>query len=367
MSVVSLATLARTCFWLGATSFGGPAAHLAVMRRELVERRGWLDEARFLDLIGAANLIPGPTSTEVVMHIGHEQHGQRGLWIAGVAFIAPAVVLTLGMAVLYGRYGALPEADAALRGVKPVVVAVVVHALVVLGRSAVRSLPLALLGAVAVGLLGAGAPELGVLLGAGAFMVVVRVGVRGAAVLPAALPVAAAPAALGAGAIFLTFLKIGTVLFGSGYVLFAFLQAELVERRGWLRPEALLDAIAVGQLTPGPLFSSATFVGYVIGGFPGAAAATAGIFLPAFVLVGATAPILPRLRASPIAGPFLDGVNVASLGLMVVVTYELGAASFVDLPSLLLGVGAVVLLARTRLNSAWLILAGAVVGAVAYR
>jgi chromate transporter len=294
-----------------------------MMEDEVVRRRGWLSREEFLDLLSATNLIPGPNSTELAIHVGHRRAGWPGLLVAGTSFILPAALLTLAAGWAYVRFGSLPAMEHVLRGIKPVIVAVVVQALWGLARTAVRSrwLALLLMGAIAAN--AAGVDELAVLFGAGSLVALTRLRLRGArlnALLPgtAALCMSIAPAsgqvagaiAFGLGPLFLFFLKTGAVLFGSGYVLLAFLRADLVERWHWLTEAQLIDAIAVGQITPGPVFSTATFIGYLLGGVPGAGVATAGIFLPAFVFVALSGPLVPRLRRSPVAGAFLDGVNV---------------------------------------------------------
>ena len=356
---------------LGSTAFGGPAAHIAMMEDEVVRRQRWLSREEFLDLLGATHLIPGPNSTEMAIHIGRQRAGVIGLVAAGLAFIMPAVLITLAAAWTYTRFGALPQAAAVLYGVKPVVIAVVAQALWSLARTAVKTTFLAAVGlaATAVNLLGG--HEIALLMGAGVLVALARRGPRDL-FASLATPVATAPAAAAAigatfslGALFLFFMKVGAVLFGSGYVLLAFLRADLVDRRHWLSEAQLLDAVAVGQITPGPVFTTATFIGYLLGGTRGALVATLGIFLPAFVFVAATAPLVPRLRRSPTAGAFLDGVNVASLALLVVVTWHLARVALVDLPTVALAAGAAVLLARFRVNSAWLVLGGSLVGLTA--
>jgi chromate transporter len=373
-----LGELAALFLRLGATGFGGPAAHIALMENEVVRRRGWLTREQFLDYVGAANLIPGPSSTELAIHIGHARAGWAGLLVAGLSFILPAVLIVGVVAWAYVRYGALPQVEGLLYGIKPVVIAIVALALWGLGRAAVKSATLALVGLAAILALAAGAHELAVLAAAGIGMALVRL-VRSPAArahvaliaagagLPwgsvAAMAVApAGAAAFGLTTLFLVFAKAGALLFGSGYVLLAFLRADLVERLGWLTEAQLLDAIAIGQVTPGPVFTTATFIGYVLGGVPGAAVATIGIFLPAFVFVALSGPLVPRIRRSPVAGAALDGVNVASLALMAVVSWQLGRASLVDAPTIALALASVVALARYRLNSAWLIAAGAAAG-----
>ena len=370
----TLSELALLFLRLGATSFGGPAAHIAMMEDEVVRRRGWLTRADFLDLLGATNLIPGPNSTELAIHIGHRRAGWPGLLVAGACFIVPAMLIVLALAWAYVRFGRLPEAAGLLYGVKPVVIAIVLQALLGLARAAVKSPTLGVAGAAAVAATAAGVHELVVLGAVG--MAIALLGWAGErtspgrsapCVGPLAAPIAAAgvatgAAAFGLGPLFLFFLKVGSVLFGSGYVLLAFLRADLVTRWGWLTEGQLIDAVAVGQVTPGPLFTTATFIGYVLGGLRGGLVATLGIFLPAFVFVAASGPLVPRLRRSPVAGAFLDGVNVASLALMAVVTWQLGRSALVDLPTVSLAVVSGVLLLRYRINSAWLVLAGAAVG-----
>jgi chromate transporter len=381
----SLGELARLFLTLGATAFGGPAAHVAMMEEEVVRRRQWLTRAQFLDYLGATNLIPGPSSTELALHVGHARAGWAGLLVAGASFILPATLIVGAVAWAYVRYGALPQTKGLLYGVKPVVIAVVLQALWGLGRSAVKSPPLAAVGAAALVAAGLGVHELAVLAAAGAAAaVLLRPGTdraaaprgRGAAVWWLAAPsaaqtavtaatataTAAGSASFGLWSLFGVFAKVGAVLFGSGYVLLAFLRADLVGRLGWLTERQLLDAVAVGQVTPGPVFTTATFVGYVLGGAPGAAVATAGIFLPAFGFVALSGPLVPRLRRSPTAGAVLDGVNVASLALMAVVTAQLGRAALVDPLTVALAAVSALLLVRWRVNSAWLVLGGAGVG-----
>ncbi|HET6579123.1 MAG TPA: chromate efflux transporter, partial [Gemmatimonadales bacterium] len=361
-------------------AFGGPAAHVAMMEQEVVVRRRWLSREAFLDYYGATNLIPGPNSTELAIHIGHARAGWPGLLVAGACFILPAAILVAAIAWLYVEYGRLPQVEGLLYGVKPVVIAIVLQALWRLARSAVKSPGLALLGGAALVAAAAGVHELLVLALAGVIAAgpptarSLRSGVRmpgivavTAPTLPAAVGTAAAAAVAGASAwgLFAVFVKIGAVLFGSGYVLLAFLRADLVERLGWLTERQLLDAVAVGQVTPGPVFTTATFVGYLVAGGPGAVAATVGIFLPAFLFVALSGPLVPRLRRSPTAGAVLDGVTVASLALMAVVTVQLGRAAVVDWSTAALAALSAVLLIRFRVNSAWLVLGGAVAGLLA--
>lgn len=366
---------------LGFSAFGGPAAHIAMMEQEVVRRRGWLTREEFLDLLGAVNLIPGPSSTEMAIFIGYRRAGWAGLILGGACFILPAALIVVGCAWAYVRFGSLPSMTSILYGVKPVVIAIVVQALWGLGRAAVKSPLLAAIALVAVLGSFAGVNALVVLVAGGGLAAIASAasragtgaqdGLRGlvdpatlsalaTAVAPAAATVAAAASLSG---LFLVFLKVGAVLFGSGYVLLAFLRADLVDHWHWLTESQLLDAVAVGQVTPGPVFTTATFIGYVLRGGPGALVATLGIFLPSFVFVALSGPIVSRLRRSRTAGAFLDGVNVASLALMVAVTWYLGRSALTDLLAVLLGVSSALLLLRFRINSAWLVLAGALAGA----
>jgi chromate transporter len=338
-----------------------------MMEEEVVRRRRWLSREAFLDYLGATNLIPGPNSTELAIHIGHARAGWPGLLVAGACFILPAAVVVTAIAWAYVRFGTLPAAVGVLYGVKPVVIAVIVQALWGLGRTALKTRGLLALGVVATAAAAGGVHELAILALAGATMAVGQGILRGERAVPALVGMAgaaggAAAIPFGLWPLFAVFLKIGAVLFGSGYVLLAFLRADLVQRLGWLTEHQLLDAVAVGQITPGPVFTTATFIGFLLGGTPGAAVATVGIFLPAFVFVALSGPLVPRLRRSPTAGAVLDGVNVASLALMAVVTFELGRAALVD--PLTVGMAAVslLLLVHFRINSAWLVLGGAMIG-----
>jgi chromate transporter len=372
-----LRELALLFLKLGTVAFGGPAAHVALMRDEVVRRRQWLSEQQFLDYLSATNFIPGPNSTEMAIHIGHRRAGWPGLVVAGVCFIVPAAVLVGIIAWAYVKFGKLPQVAGVLYGVKPVVIAVILQALWQLGRSAVKTKWLVALGIIAVVLTAVGINELLVLAAGGLLALGPRVFRSGICCLPGGLilersifpkkmiPFAGLIAAFGAAGlwpIFLVFAKIGSVLFGSGYVLLAFLRADLVERYHWLTSQQLLDAVAVGQVTPGPVFTTATFIGYILHGASGACVATLGIFLPAFVFVAISAPLVPRLRQSAIAGAILDGVNVASLALMAVVTWQLGRAALVDVFTVVLAILSAVALFRFRVNSSWLVLASAFLG-----
>jgi chromate transporter len=362
---------------LGVTAFGGPAAHIALMRDEVVRRRRWVSDERFLDLLGMTNLIPGPNSTEMAIHLGYVRAGWAGLLLGGACFIVPAVLIVLALAWLYVRYGTLPAAAWLLYGVIPVIIAVIAHAIWALGRAALKGPLLAGVGGAVLLLALAGGNELALLFGGGAVVVLVRLARRQAAAAAALAAALGAPAvALGQGAaagggaslatLFLTFLKIGAVLYGSGYVLIAFLRNDFVNRLGWLTDRQLLDAIAIGQVTPGPVFTTATFVGYLVAGGPGAILATIAIFLPSFVFVALSHPLLPRIRGSRGAAAFLDGVNVAALGLMAAVAWQLARTAIVDLLTAGLMLITLALLIRTRVNSAWLVLGGAAAG-LAYR
>jgi chromate transporter len=365
---------------LGVIGFGGPAAHIAMMRDEVVMCRRWVTDERFLDLLGATNLIPGPNSTEMTMHLGHVRAGWRGLITAGVCFILPAMLLVMTLAWAYVEYGSTPEAGWLLYGVKPVIIAVIVQALWGLSKTALKKPLLAVVAVGVVALYLLGFNEIALLFG-GALLVMLLENAqrmwsqRGAGAasalipLPGILPMLAAQAGSSAAGfslwtLFLTFLKIGAVLYGSGYVLLAFLQNDFVERLGWLTQQQLLDAVAVGQLTPGPFFTTATFIGYVLGGVPGGVVATLGIFLPSFVFVAITNPIVPRLRRSTWTASLLDGVNAATLGLMAAVTWELGRSALVDWITVVEALAAAFLLIRCKVNSAWLVLGGALVGLI---
>lgn len=357
---------------LGFVAFGGPAAHMALMRQEVVVRRRWLTDQAFLDLLGASNLIPGPTSTELAIYIGYVRAGPWGLVLAGCLFICPAMLMVLGLAWAYVELGATPAAGALFYGVKPVIIAVVAQALWSLGRTAVKSRSLAAVGVACVALFALGLSPL-VVLAVGVTAGILRdaalrrlaVAVLTPSGLPYGLAVQPAPPGLASFSLltlFVTFLKIGAVLYGSGYVLLAFLRDDFVGGLGWLTDQQLIDAVAVGQFTPGPVFTTATFIGYVVGGLPGALVATVAVFLPSFLFVAAVYPLIPRVKASSWARAALDGVNVAALALMAGVTWQLGRAALVDAPTVLLALAALALLLRLKVNSAWLVLGGAAAG-----
>jgi len=362
---------------LGTLGFGGPAAHIAMMKEEIVERRKWLTEEKFLDLIGATNLIPGPNSTEMAIHLGHLRAGWTGLLLAGVCFILPAAIIVLSIAWLYVRFGKLIEATGLLYGVKPVIIAVVLQALWGLGRTAIKNKLLAFFGLISLTCAFVSINELLILFGAGFLALVFHWAknfnhkklsflnlTTSLFILPALRATETQTSNFGLWPLFLFFLKVGSVLFGSGYVLLAFLRNDLVIAKGWLTETQLIDAITVGQITPGPVFTTATFIGYVLGGFWGGIVATVGIFLPAFIFVAISSFLIPYLRKSSAAGAFLDAINVASLALMAAVTWQLGKTTIIDLTTILLCLFSAVLLIKFRVNSAWLVFGGAIVGII---
>ncbi|MEL6601999.1 MAG: chromate transporter [Cyanobacteria bacterium J06614_10] len=388
-----LTELATVFFRLGTVAFGGPAAHIAMMDDEVVKRRRWMSRENLLDLMGVTNLLPGPNSTELAIHIGYERAGWAGLFVAGSCFIFPALVLVWLLAAVYVRYQTVPEVGWLLYGIKPVIIAVVLKALWKLGKKAAKDTVTTVFGIGAIAAYFAGMNEILMLLLAGLFVMLIKNWFnRGRTVGGFLLPLsgsfvgslfsrfsatgtlvqaggvtgsaAATTASVGWVSVFLFFLKIGAVLYGSGYVLLAFLQRDLVEQHQWLTSQELLDAVAIGQITPGPVLTTATFVGYVVAGHGGAIAGTVGIFLPAFLLVGLVNPWVPKLRQSPWAGAFLDGVNAASLGLMAGVTYVLARAAVVDWPTLVLAGVSAIAVFRFKVNPAWLVLAGGALGFV---
>ncbi len=365
-----LGEVVRLFLRLGFTAFGGPAAHIAMMHDEVVTRRKWIDEQHFLDLVGATNLIPGPNSTEMVIHLGYLRAGWRGLVLAGTLFILPATLIVGVLAWAYVNYGSTPQGEALMYGVKPVIIAIVLQALIRLGRTAIKSYVLAAIGVACLVLYLLGVNEL-VLLFGGALLYWLIATVRDRDSLTAVAPLLGLSGLTSAVAaampfrfdqLFWIFLKVGAVLYGSGYVLLAFLRNDLVLRTGWLTDQQLLDAVAIGQFTPGPVFTTATFIGYVLGGAPGAVLATVGIFLPSFIFVGLLARLVPHLRKAAWTARLLDGVNVAAIGLMSGVLIVLGRAALVDIPTVLIGVVAAVLLFRVKVNSAWLVLGGGLIG-----
>jgi chromate transporter len=372
----ALRQLAALFLRLGTLAMGGPAAHIAMMEDEVVRRRRWMTHERFLDVLGVCNLIPGPNSTEMAIHIGQLRAGVAGLVVAGACFILPAAAIVLAIAWMYVRYGAMPQAVGLLYGIKPVIIAVVLQALWGLGRTAIKSRLLAAIAIVSFIAALFDVNDMIVLIGGGVVMMAIRaVEDRDAAratlaafptvasgVKPAAIAAAAVAVPFSLTTLFLFFLKVGAVLFGSGYVLLAFLRTDLVDRLHWLTQAQLLDAIAVGQVTPGPVFTTATFIGYLLGGFRGAAVATLGIFLPSFFFVSISGPLIPHLRRSPLAGAFLDGVNVGAWALMAAVTLFLARAAVVDVVTTILAIASAFVLIRYRVNSAWLVIGGGLIG-----
>ena len=372
-----LVELAKVFFRLGAVAFGGPAAHIAMMDDEVVKRRQWMSHEALLDLIGVTNLLPGPNSTELAIHIGYNRARWKGLFVAGISFVLPAMVLVWLLAALYVRYQAVPQMAWLLYGIKPVIIAVVLQALWKLGKKAAKDRPTTTVGMAAIALYFTGVNEILLLLVAGLAVTIVKnLQSKNTTVGAFLMPVSGALAqvggttsaavssgfSLGWASVFLFFLKIGCVLYGSGYVLLAFLQRDLVENHQWLTSQQLLDAITIGQITPGPVFTTATFVGYLLAGNAGAIAGTVGIFLPAFLLVGLVNPWVSKIRQSPWASGFLDGVNAGALGLMAGVTYTLGRTALVDGVTVGLAILSAIAVFRFKINSAWLVIVGGVMG-----
>jgi len=377
-----LKELALVFLKLGTIAFGGPAAHIAMMDDEVVKQRQWMSREKLLDLLGITNLIPGPNSTELAVHIGYERAGWQGLAVAGFCFILPATLMVWAIAAVYVEYQALPQLTGLLYGIKPVIVAIVIQALWKLGKSALKDGPTIVAGGAVILSSFLNINEILLLLGAGLSVMLVknrsRIRANFALLLPisgwsaSSLPILrtvsqlpSTPASANSLNVFLFFLKIGSVLYGSGYVLLAFLQRDLVERSHWLTSQQLLDAVAVGQITPGPVFTTATFIGYLLAGNGGAIAATLGIFLPAFVFVALVNPFATQLRQSAWASGFLDGVNAASLGLMAVVTWQLGQSALFNGFTVVLVLLSLVAIFRFKVNSARLVLAGGIVGLLA--
>jgi len=367
----ALGEIAREFLRLGFIAFGGPAAHIALMEEEFVRRRNWVSRERFLDLVGAVSLLPGPSSTELAIYLGQIHGGLPGLLVAGTAFLLPAAVCVVGLAWAYVRFGTVPQVAGLLFGVKPVVVVLIAQATWALGRAALRTIPLAALAVFVVVLSAFGVPTLVLLIGAGAVWMaggqVRSLPAKPASYLPTFWRVArfSVPAVtVGVSSVFLYFLKVGAVLFGSGYVLLALLRADLVVRLHWLTEPQLLDAIAVSQATPGPFFTVSTFIGYLLGGWRGAALATLGMFLPAFVYVAVTASFLPRLRQSKLAGAFLDGVNAAAVALIAFAGWQFARTTLVSVPALAFAAIGAIFVFRYRMNSAWVLAGAALTGAL---
>jgi chromate transporter len=365
----SLREIANVFLKLGTTAFGGPAVHISMMEKEVVQNRKWMTQEHFLDLVGATNLIPGPNSTELAMHCGQERGGAKGLIVAGLCFIVPAVVITGVIAWAYQRYGSLPDVQPYIYGIKPAIIAVIVALMITLGRKALKSVELAVIGASAAILVFAGFSEILILFSAGAvgmLLTVVATKNKINTLTPLLALVPTGIAEISNFKLFLMFLKIGAILYGSGYVLFAFLEDELLTR-DLITKQQLVDAIAVGQFTPGPVFSSATFIGFQIGGVFGALAATIGIFLPSFLFVAFLNPLIPLLRKSKWMSAFLDSINIASVAIMLAVIIQIGRESIVDWRTIVIAVVSfIITFTFKRLNTAWIILGGAVVGYVLF-
>jgi len=363
------ANLKETCLLflrLGATSFGGPAAHIAIMEKEVVGKRQWLTHQEFLDLVGATNLIPGPNSTEMAIHCGYRRAGVLGLWLAGFCFIFPAFVITAIFAWFYKEYGSLPAIGPIFYGVKPVVIAIILDAVFKFGKKALKNWQLGVIGVATCVAALYGINEALLIFGAGIVGMLLIAGINKnvKSIFPFVL--LQAPAMLtsySTAKLFWTFLKIGSILFGSGYVLFAYLDGDLVQRFHWLTRQQLMDAVAVGQFTPGPVLTTATFIGYQVSGATGALAATVGIFLPSFIFVWALTPLIPKIRKSKVAPAFLDSVTIASVAIMLVVTIEMGKTTLLDWKTWLIAIAAfTVLYFIKNMNAVWLILVGALVG-----
>lgn len=385
-SLPRLRELAVLFLKLGAISFGGPAAHVALIESEIVRKRQWLTRQQFLDMLGAANLIPGPTSTEMAINVGFVRAGWAGLCVAGASFILPAALITGAFAWAYVRFGSLPQAGFILRGIKPAVIAVIAIAIWRLVKTAVRNVGLGLLGGLALAAFFLGVNPIAILFGGGLVGMIARIAAKPranavpifaffqsqfawrplwrpisfAAALAAAVPLARPSL----GRIALFFLKVGAVLYGGGYVLLAFLEQGLIQQHAWLTRQQLLDAVAIGQFTPGPVLSTATFIGYLLGGAPGAAVATVSIFLPSFLYVALLAPVLFRLRQSPWMAAFLDSVNVCAVSLMAGVTFWLARDALHGWTGWVIAAVALGVLLRWKVNPAWIVLAGGLAGLI---
>jgi len=362
----SLSEIAKVFIRLGCIGFGGPAVHIAMMEEEVVRKRKWMTPEHFLDLVGATNLIPGPNSTEMTMHCGHERAGWKGLVVAGVCFIVPAVVITATLAWAYQQYGSLPAVQPFLYGIKPAIIAVVVALMISLGKKALKSVSLGVIGLLAAIFALAGANEIYVLFGAGLVGILTYLFARGRSLNSISpvilLTITQAAADLSNWRVFWMFLKVGSILYGSGYVLFAFLDAELVAS-GLLSKQELIDAIAVGQFTPGPVFSAATFIGWQLGGIWGAVAATVGIFLPSFLFVAFLNPLILKLRTSKIMSAFLDTINIVSIAIILAVAVEMGKETFQDWRTVVIAIlGFVVTFFYRKLNTAFIVIGGAALG-----
>ena len=363
----NLGEVARLFLKLGCIGFGGPAVHIAMMEEEVVRKRKWITPEHFLDLVGATNLIPGPNSTEMTMHCGHERAGWKGLIVAGVCFIFPAVIITAIFAWAYQQYGKLPQVQPFIYGIAPAIIAIIIATMISLGKKALKSVTLGILGVIALVAVLAGMNEIYVLFGAGLLGIFIHFILQPKKTLQGFFPFTLLQAGLflqelPAGKLFLIFLKVGAILYGSGYVLFAFLDAELVAK-GLLSKQTLVDAIAVGQFTPGPVFSAATFIGWQLGGWGGALAATIGIFLPSFLFVYFINPLIPALRRSAVMSAFLDTVNIVSVAIIFAVCIEMGIEAIGDWRTALIAVlGFITSYFFRQINSAFIVIGGAIAG-----
>lgn len=363
-----LKEVAKVFFKLGCFAFGGPAAHIAMMEEEIIEKRKWMTRDYFLDLIGTTNLIPGPNSTEMTMHCGYERAGKAGLFVAGIAFIFPATIITAALAYLYVKYGELPEVEPFIYGIKPAVLAIIASAIFKLSKKAIKNAELAILGILVLVVSLLGINEIVALLSAGIFgMLYFYLKSKSQSSLNSFSPfllflgINATVAKVSTLKLFLIFLKVGAILYGSGYVLFAYLDAELVTR-GLLTRAELIDAIAIGQFTPGPVLSTSTFIGYQLSGFSGALVATAGIFLPSFLFVLILNPFIPKMQQSKILRYFLDSVNVAAVAVMLAVLFIMAKETLMEWQSIVIALLAVVLTFKTKVSTIWTIVIGAVLG-----
>ena len=365
----SIVEVAKLFFKLGSIAFGGPAAHIAMMESEVVQKRKWMTHEHFLDLVGATNLIPGPNSTEMTMHCGHERAGWKGLFVAGICFIFPAVFITMIFAWLYEKYGEVPAAEMFIYGIKPAVIAIIIATSYRLGKKALKSIELGILGALTIIACLLGVNEIIALFGCGLIGILLYFAKNSEnttnSIVPLFLIKMAIPSVkLGTLGVFWTFMKVGALLYGGGYVLFAFLDAELVST-GVLTRTELIDAIAVGQFTPGPVLSTATFIGWQLNGFWGAIAATIGIFLPSFLFVLILNPLIPRLRKSKVMSAFLDAVNIAAVAVIVVVCIEMGKDTLTDWRTVAIAlIGTLAVFAFKKLNPAFLVIGGSIFGAI---
>lgn len=367
-----LKELALLFFRLGVTAFGGPPAHIAMMHDEVVTRRKWMDEQEFLDLMGATNLIPGPNSTQMALHMGYSRAGWQGMLVSGSCFILPAAFLVLLLTWLYVEYGTTTYAETLFYGIKPVIIAIVLQALYMLGRKAVKGVLTSLVAVAVMGGYFYGINEILLIFLGGVVVMLLRnyKSFTGSRMFSFVAPllginlIALQAKEIALSTLFLTFFKIGAVLYGSGYVLLAFLEADFVNTLGWISTQQLVDVVAIGQVTPGPLFTTATSVGYLVAGFKGAALATVAIFLPSFFFVPLVNSVVPKIRNSQLAGAALDGVNAASLGLMAAVTIQLARVSLIDPLTIILALLSVGALFFFRVNSTWLIAGGGIVGLV---